>query len=142
MPTRKATARWEGGLQSGHGSFKAASGAFEGRYSVPTRFGDEPGTNPEELLAAAHAACFSMALSGVLERQGNKPQRLQTEAACTVEKQAEGFKITKMELTVRGQVDGADADSFRKAAEQAKDSCPVSGAFRNNLDFELDATLE
>lgn len=142
MPTRVATAVWEGGLKEGRGSYRAQSDSFSGEYSVPSRFEEGAGSNPEELIAAAHAACLSMALSGVLERQGVKPQRIQTRAACTVEKVGEGFKITRMELDVRGKVDGLDDDGFRKAAEQAKDGCPVSNALKDNVEFVLDAKLE
>ena len=142
MPTRKASAVWEGGLRGGKGSFKAGSGAFGGSYSFGTRFEETPGTNPEELLAAAHAACFSMALSGGLERAGKPATRLATEAACTIEKVGEGFKITRMKLVLRGVVPGMDAAGFATAAGAAKDGCPVSGALKGNLAVELDARLE
>lgn len=142
MPARKATAVWEKGLRDGRGRFRAGSGAFEGRYSFSSRFEDGPGTNPEELLAAAHAACFSMALSLILERQGKKPEKIETVATCTIEKEGEGFKIKRMELDTRGKVPGLDAEGFRKAAEQAKNGCPVSGALKNNLEIVLKASLE
>jgi osmotically inducible protein OsmC len=142
MPTRNASAVWEGGLRGGKGTFKAGSGAFGGTYSFGTRFEEAPGTNPEELIAAAHAACLSMALSGGLERSGTPPARLETKAACTVEKVGDGFKITRMRLVVRGKVPGIDQAAFAKAAEAAKDGCPVSGALKGNVAFELDAKLE
>jgi len=142
MPTRNASAAWEGGLRGGKGTFKAGSGAFGGTYSFGTRFEEAPGTNPEELIAAAHAACFSMALSGGLERSGTPPTRIETKAACTVEKVGDGFKITRMRLVVRGKVPGIDEAGFAKAAEAAKNGCPVSGALRGNVIFELDAKLE
>ncbi len=142
MPTRKSSAVWEGGLRGGKGSFKAGSGAFGGNYSFGTRFEETPGTNPEELLAAAHAACFSMALSGGLEKAGKPATRIATEAACTVEKVGEGFKITRMKLVVRGKVPGMDPAGFAAAAAAAKDGCPVSGALKGNLAVELDAQLE
>lgn len=142
MPARKATAVWEQGLKDGRGRFQAGSGAFEGRYSFSSRFEEGPGTNPEELLAAAHAACFSMALSLILERQGTKPERIGTTATCTIEKEGEGFKIKRMELDTRGKVPGLDAEGFRKAAEQAKNGCPVSGALKNNVEFVLKANLD
>jgi osmotically inducible protein OsmC len=142
MPTRNASAAWEGGLRGGKGTFKAGTGAFSGSYTFGSRFEEAGGTNPEELIAAAHAACFSMALSGGLERAGNAPTRIETRAACTVEKLAEGFKITKMRLVVRGKVPGLDQAAFAKAAEAAKDGCPVSGALKGNVAFELDAKLE
>jgi len=142
MPTRNASAVWEGGLRGGKGTFKASSGSFGGTYSFGTRFEEAPGTNPEELIAAAHAACFSMALSGGLERSGTPPSRIETKAACTVEKVGDGFKITRMRLVVRGKVPGIDQAAFAKAAEAAKDGCPVSGALKGNVAFELDAKLE
>src|SRR5919107_5812404 len=99
MPTSNATAVWEGGLK-GRGHFKAGSGAFEGDYSFPTRFEGARGTNPEELIAAAHAACLSMALSAGLEKSGTPATRISTKASCTIEKAGDGFKITKMRLDV------------------------------------------
>ncbi len=142
MPTRNATAIWEGGLKDGKGSFKAGSGAFEGSYSFPSRFEQGPGTNPEELMAAAHAACLSMALSAGLERAGKTPRRIETRAACTIEKVGDGFKITKMELVVAGKVGGIDQAGFESAAEEAKNGCPVSGALKGNVELRLDAKLE
>ena len=142
MPTSTSSAVWEGGLKSGRGHFAAGSGAFQGDYSFPTRFEGAKGTNPEELIAAAHAACLSMALSGALERAGTPPQRISTKASCTIEKVGEGFKITVMRLEVRGQVPGMDQAAFAKAAEGAKQGCPVSGALQGNVRFELDAKLE
>ena len=142
MPTRKASAAWEGGLRGGKGSFKAESGLVGGTYGFGSRFESVPGSNPEELIAAAHAACLSMALSGGLERAGKTPTRIATEAACTIEKVGEGFKITKMKLVVRGKVPGLDQAGFAKAAEDAKNGCPVSGALKGNVAFELDAKLE
>ena len=142
MPTRKASAVWEGGLRGGKGSFKAESGQVGGNYGFGSRFEQAPGSNPEELIAAAHAACLSMALSAGLERAGKTPTRIATEAACTVEKVGEAFKITKMRLVVRGKVPGLDQAGFAKAAEDAKNGCPVSGALKGNVAFELDATLE
>jgi len=142
MPTRKASAVWEGGLRGGKGSFKAESGHVGGNYGFGSRFEQVPGSNPEELIAAAHAACLSMALSGGIERAGKVPTRIATEAACTVEKVGEGFKITRMKLVVRGKVPGMDQAAFAAAAEAAKEGCPVSGALKGNVAFELDAKLE
>ncbi len=142
MPTRKASAVWEGGLRGGKGSFKAESGQVGGNYGFGSRFEQAPGSNPEELMAAAHAACLSMALSAGLERAGKTPTRIATEAACTVEKVGEAFTITKMRLVVRGKVPGLDQAGFAKAAEDAKNGCPVSGALKGNVAFELDAKLE
>ena len=141
MPTRNAEATWEGGLQGGKGSYKAESGSVGGSYSFGTRFGDSSGSNPEELLAAAHAACFSMALSGQIEKAGGTPQRVNTQAACTVEKVGPGFKITSMELRTRAKVSGIDAARFQEAAQAAKTGCPVSQALAG-VDIKLDAALE
>jgi lipoyl-dependent peroxiredoxin len=142
MATSNASAVWEGGLRNGRGHFKAASGAFEGDYSFMTRFEGARGTNPEELIAAAHAACLSMALSAGLEKGGTPATRISTKAACTVDKVGDGFKITRMRLEVRGTVPGMNQTAFAKAAEDAKNGCPVSGALQGNVKFELDARLE
>src|SRR5581483_11151698 len=99
MPTRNASATWNGDLKSGNGNFKGSSGALQGNYSFGTRFESAPGTNPEELIAAAHASCFSMALSAGLGKNGFKPERVSTTAAVTIDKVGEGFKITKIKLT-------------------------------------------
>src|SRR5438445_11845776 len=104
MPVRKASAVWEGGLKGGKGTVKSESGALNGGYSFGSRFENGQGTNPEELVAAAHAGCFSMALSAGLERGGNTATRVATDAACTVEKVGDAFKITKMQLVVRATV--------------------------------------
>src|SRR5215210_3369303 len=132
MPTRKATAIWEGGLKGGKGSFKGESGAIGGQYNFSSRFESGVGSNPEELLAAAEAGCFSMALSAGLEKNGTPPTRVETTAACTIEKVGEGFKITTMKLTVRATVPGVDEATFMQAAEAMKEGCPVSAAFKGN----------
>jgi osmotically inducible protein OsmC len=142
MPTSSPSAGWEGGLWAGKGHFKAGSGVFEGDYSFLTRFEGAKGTNPEELIAAAHAACLSMALSAGLEKAGTPPTRISTKASCTVEKVGDGFKITRMRLEVRGKVPGVDQTGFAKSAEEAKKGCPVSGALQGNVQFDLDASLE
>lgn len=141
MPTRRASAVWEGGLQKGKGSVKTESGAVDGQHSFGSRFESGKGTNPEELLAAAEAACFTMALSAALERAGTPATRLEAAAACTIEKVADAFKITTMKLTVRATVPGATADAFQKTAQAAKDACPVSGAIKGNVAIDLDAAL-
>lgn len=140
MPTRKASATWEGGLQNGKGSFKGQTG-LSGTYSFGSRFQDAAGSSPEELLAAAEAACFSMALSLALEKAGTPATRVETAAACTIDKAGDGFKITTMKLTVRGTVPNVDEATFRKAAEGAKTGCPVSGALKGNVEIDMDATL-
>jgi len=141
MPTSTASAVWEGVLRTGRGHFTAGSKAFEGDYTFKTRFEGAKGTNPEELIAAAHAACFSMALSAGLEKAGTPATRISTTAACTVEQVGDGFKITKMRLVTRGEVPGLDQAAFVKAAEGAKEGCPVSGALKGNVQLELDARL-
>ena len=128
MPTRKASATWQGGLQGGKGSFKGESGVISGTYSFGTRFGEAKGTNPEELLAAAHAACFSMALSVGLEQAGTTATSVETRAACTVEKVGPGFKITTMKLDVTADVPNIDQAKFDEIVEATKKGCPVSGA--------------
>ena len=142
MTTSRASAVWEGKLKDGKGNFKAGSGAFSGNYSFQTRFEGAQGTNPEELIAAAHAACYSMALSAGLEQGGTPATRVETTAACTIDKVGAGFKITTMDLTVRAKVPGIDAAKFQQAAQAAKDGCPVSGALKGNVQVKLDAKLE
>ena len=141
MNTSSATAVWEGRLRDGRGQFNGKSGVIQGSYSFSTRFEGAKGTNPEELIAAAHASCLSMALSGVLEKAGTPASRITTTASATVDKVGDGFRITKMRLEVVGEVPGADQAAFAKAAEAAKDGCPVSNALKGNVDFELDARL-
>ncbi len=142
MTTSTASAVWEGGLKGGKGTFKAASGAFQGAYTFATRFEGAKGTTPEELIAAAHAACFSMALSAGLEKAGKPATSISTKASCTIEMVGGGPKITTMKLEVRGKVPGVDQAAFTKAAEEAKNGCPVSGALKGNVAFQLDAKLE
>jgi osmotically inducible protein OsmC len=141
MPTRTASATWQGGLKGGTGKFKGESGAINGSYSFGTRFEEAPGSNPEELLAAAEAACFSMALSGALERAGKAPTNIETQARCTIEKVGEGFKITTMKLAVRATVPGLEQSQFAEIAEKVKTTCPVSVALKGNVALELDAKL-
>jgi osmotically inducible protein OsmC len=141
MPTRKATAVWEGGIMKGTGRFKGESGAIDASYSFGTRFGETAGSNPEELLAAAEGACFSMALSGNLERAGTPATKIESVVHVTVEKSGDGFRITKMRIEVRANVPGADAAKFREIAEQTKKTCPVSQALSGIPTIELDAQL-
>ena len=142
MPTRNAHAAWEGGLRGGKGTFGGESGVIGGDYSFGSRFESAGGTNPEELLAAAEAACYSMALSGALERAGQKPERVETRAACTIEKVGDAFAITRIRLAVTARVPGMDRDAFKDAAEATKSACPVSKALLGNVEIELDARLE
>ena len=141
MTTSTSSAVWEGGLRAGHGQFKAGSGAFGGDYTFATRFESAKGTNPEELIAAAHAACLSMALAAGLEAAKTPPTRISTTAACTIDKVGDGFRITRMRLEVRGEVPGLDDAAFKAAAEKAKEGCPVSQALKGNVPMELDARL-
>ena len=140
MPTRKASAKWEGGLRGGKGSFSGESG-LGGAYSFGSRFEAAGGSNPEELLAAADAACYSMALSLALEKNGTPPQSVETQAACTLEKVGEGLSITSMRLDVTAKVPGVDDATFQKLAEDTKEGCIVSRALKGNLKFELTARL-
>lgn len=142
MPTSRASAIWEGKLKDGKGSFRAGSGAFNGPYSFATRFEGKAGTNPEELIAAAHAACFSMALSAGLEKAGKPAARVETTAACTMDMVDGTPTISKMELKVRGKVPGLDQAAFQRAADEAKRSCPVSRALSGIPQITLDAKLE
>jgi len=141
MPTRTASAKWEGGLKTGRGSYKGATG-LSGQYDFSSRFESGPGSNPEELLAAAHAACFSMALSGALEKNGTPPTSIATTANCTIEKVGEGFTITKMRLSVTAIVPKIDDATFQKVAAGAKDGCPVSRALKGNVDIQLEAKVQ
>lgn len=141
MPTSKSTAVWEGKLKDGKGKFTAGSGAFQGPYTFKTRFEGAPGTNPEELLAAAEAACFSMALSAALEKAGKPATSIETSAACTLEMIDGGPKITKMDLTVKGKVPGLDQATFAKLADETKAGCPVSRALAGIPSFSVAATL-
>ena len=142
MPTRNAEAVWEGDLKSGKGTMKLGSGAYQGAYSFQSRFEQGAGTNPEELIAAAHAACFSMALAAGLEKAGKPATRVQTDAACTLEMVSGTPTITRMELKVRGKVPGLDQAAFQRAAEEAKTGCPVSRALKGIPQVTLDARLE
>ncbi len=141
---RRAQATWEGDLRSGSGVFDVASGAISGqKVTFASRFEDSGGkTSPEELIAAAHATCFSMALANGLAQAGHAPTRLETGAVCTLDQADGGFRITSIRLTVRARVDGIDDEGFRVAAQQAKEGCPVSKALAGNVEISLDASLE
>ena len=140
MPTRTASATWKGGLKGGTGTFKGQTG-LSGSYSFGSRFENAAGSNPEELLGASLAACYSMALSAGLEKAGTPPTSVETTAHCTIEKVGEGFKVTKMRLQVRAAVPNVDAAAFRKAADATKDACPISQVMKGNVPIELDAQL-
>jgi osmotically inducible protein OsmC len=139
--TRKAEARWEGDLKAGKGNIKLGSGAFEGPFSFATRFEGAPGTNPEELLGAAHAGCFSMALSLALSNAGHVPTSVQTSATVHLEKGETGFSITRIDLVTRGVVPGMSEADFKTHAEATKTGCIVSRAL-SAVPMTLDAQLQ
>src|SRR5947208_1567000 len=126
MPTRTADAVWQGNLTEGKGEIKLGSGAFQGAYDWRSRSADGPGTNPEELIAAAHAGCFSMALSHQLAEAGHPPTRVHTTAKVRLDKVEAGFAITRIDLETEAEVPGIAAEAFQKFAEGAKAGCPVS----------------
>lgn len=138
---RKASAVWKGGLKDGKGTISSTSGVLSNTpYSFGTRFENTPGTNPEELIAAAHAGCFSMALSAQLGNAGFTPESINTTATLTLEKLESGFTITTVHLDVVGRVPKADNAAFQKAAENAKSGCPVSKVL--NAKITMSAKLE
>jgi osmotically inducible protein OsmC len=128
MPTRTSSAEWQGNLKDGAGTMRLGSGAYEGSYSFVSRFESGTGTNPEELIAAAHAGCFSMALSNALAQAGHTATSVKTSATVHLDKGAQGFGIAKIDLDTVGEVPGIDEAEFLKYAEGAKANCPVSKA--------------
>jgi osmotically inducible protein OsmC len=140
MPVRKAEAQWEGTLQDGKGQMRFGSGAFEGAYSFSSRFEEGTGTNPEELLAAAHAGCFSMALSGALTRNETPPTRVSTTADVHINKTDEGFRIQRIDLHTEAEVPGIDDAKFQELALATKSGCPVSVVL-SGAEINLDAKL-
>ena len=140
MPIRTSEAIWEGNLKKGNGKMKLGSGAFEGSYSFGSRFENARGTNPEELIGAAHAGCFSMALSMILDQAGYKVERIHTIAKVHIDKVGDGFKITTIELETEGKVPGIDERTFREKGEVAKKGCPVSMAL-TGVDIRLETRL-
>lgn len=141
MITRTAEAEWKGDLREGTGTVKLGSGAFSGPYGFRSRFESGPGTNPEELIGAAHAGCFSMALSAELSAAGHPPTRIHTTASVQLDKAGEGFAIKHIELVTTAQVPGLTAEQFEKHAQSAKKNCPVSKALAGT-DIGLKAKLE
>lgn len=138
---KTASAVWQGDLKSGKGTISTQSGALnDNPYGFNTRFEDTPGTNPEELIGAAHASCFSMALSMMLGQAGLTAERIDTKAEVTLDKVGEGFSITAIALTLKARVPGADENQFQQIANQAKEGCPVSKVL--NAQISLNATLE
>jgi lipoyl-dependent peroxiredoxin len=140
MAIRTAKATWEGGLTDGKGTMALGSGAFEGTFSFNTRMGDEPGTNPEELIGAALAGCYTMALNATLEKEGNKPNSVHTEAKVHFGKDDAGFAITRIDLQTEADVDGIDEAKFKEIADKVKQTCPVSKALAGT-EIVLDAKL-
>ncbi len=137
---RRASVTWWGDLANGRGELSTESGAINGTpYSFSTRFGDAKGTNPEELIGAAHAGCFSMALAKALKDADITPERIDTEARVSLEKGDDGFSITRVRLETRVEAPDADAETFERIANEAKEGCPVSRAL--DTEIELSATL-
>jgi lipoyl-dependent peroxiredoxin len=128
MPVRKANATWNGNLKEGDGTVRTETGSFNGKYSFTSRFEEGTGTNPEELIAAAHASCYSMALSGDLSKAGYNPVKVTTDDRVYVEKVGNGFTITKIEVFTEAEVPGIDQVKFSEIAEGTKNNCPVSRA--------------
>jgi len=142
MPVRKSEAEWSGDLKSGKGTMKLGSGAYQGGYSFQSRMENGAGTNPEELIAAAHAGCFSMALSAKLSGAGHVPKRVHTTAAVDFGQVAGGFAIQKITLTTDADIPGIDDATFQKIAKEAKEGCPVSKALAAVPEIVLNATLK
>jgi len=138
MPTRSSEATWEGSLQQGSGSMELGSGMFSGEYSFVTRFGDEDGTNPEELIAAAHAGCYAMALSGALGEEGYEPERIHAKAHVHLDD--DSLSIDQITLEVEATVPDIDEETFMEFARGAKEDCPVSKVLAG-AEIDLDATL-
>lgn len=128
MATRSAQAEWFGDIKAGHGTMKLGSGAFSGNYSFGSRFESAPGTNPEELIAAAHAGCFCMALSLILGNEGHAPKHIATTAKVAIEHEGDKFRITHSDLDTVADVPGINDEAFQRLAKAAKDECPVSKA--------------
>jgi len=141
MPIRTAQAEWDGTLREGHGTMKLGQGAFSGNYSFASRFEEGAGTNPEELIAAAHAGCFSMALAAGLTTAGHPPKRVCTTAMVHIEKSGDGFAITEINLDTQAEVPGIDDATFQAQAAAAKTGCPVSKALASVPKITLNAKL-
>jgi lipoyl-dependent peroxiredoxin len=140
MPTREAQAEWQGNLARGSGTMSFGSGAWEGSYTAASRFESGEGTNPEELIAAAHAGCFSMAFALALSEAGHEPESVSTTARVSIDKDDGGFSITRSELSTEVKVEGPDEDEFQKLADEAKQGCPVSRAL-GAIEIGLEAKL-
>ncbi|RJP81047.1 MAG: OsmC family peroxiredoxin [Candidatus Zixiibacteriota bacterium] len=130
MPVRTAKVEWQGNLIEGRGTMELGSGTFKGNYNFGSRFQEGPGTNPEELIGAAYAGCYSMALAQSLHEGGYEPRTLHTTARVTLEQLKEGYRITSVHLETRGEVPDVDEQVFKQHAEEAKNNCPVSQALK------------
>jgi lipoyl-dependent peroxiredoxin len=140
MPTSEAQAEWHGNLARGDGKMSFGDGAWEGPYTAASRFETGEGVNPEALIAAAHAGCFSMAFANVLSQAGHEPESVDTTAKVTVEKDDGGFSITRSELSTEVKVEGLDEDAFQSHADEAKQGCPVSRAL-GAIEITLEARM-
>lgn len=140
MKERTASVQWNGNLEQGEGRITFGEGRFDEPYSASSRFGDDNQTNPEELLGAAHAACFSMALSGALVKAGKEPSHIHTDATVRIEKQGDGFSIPIIKLKTEAAVPDISVEAFNEIAENAKNDCPVSKALAT-CEIKLEATL-
>ena len=141
MAERKATAEWNGTLKEGEGRMALGSGLFEGKFSFATRMGDEPGTNPEELLGASLAGCYAMALNAALEKGGKPAKNVKTEAKVFLGKDDSGFKVNRIDLSVQATVDGIEDAEFQQIAEATKKGCPISKAL-TGVEITVDAALK
>ena len=142
MATRSASANWQGDLAGGSGTMHLASGSWDGPYSAKSRFEEGDGTNPEELIAGAHAGCFSMAFAHELAQAGHTPESVETTAEVHLNPADGGFAINRIDLTTRARVPGIDEGEFQRIGEAAKAGCPVSEALAAVPEITLDATLE
>ena len=142
MPTRSGSAVWKGDLEGGEGDLTVGDGVFSGAYSFKSRFEEGEGTNPEELIAAAHAACFSMAFSNILAGSGHTPESVETRARVVLKEVDGAPTLARIELTAEGSVPGIDPDEYQRLAEEAKKDCPVSRALASVPEITLEASLK
>ena len=142
MPTRSGSAVWNGDLQGGDGHLTVGDGVFEGAYSFKSRFEEGEGTNPEELIAAAHAACFAMAFSNILAENGHSPESVDAHARVVLKEVDGAPTLARIELTAEGSVPGIDEDDYQRLADQAKKECPVSRALSGVPEIRLEASLK
>ena len=133
--------KWSGDLESGEGKFDTGSGVISGTYSAGTSFGDDPGTNPEELLEASHASCFSMALTLIIGEAGHTPKSVETDAKVYIRREGEGFTVHRIDLATTVEAEGVDDDELQKLAGMAKDGCPISKALAGVGEINLEAML-